>query len=103
MRDDKLLHVVGASNENSIGDDEYDCGQRVLKLGSFHNDLNEKNFKLIYSSRDVNDPDSLSFHEAHFHKGRSKPFHHKHLLRSHKNHTRGGEKSLEEDHIHFLE
>jgi hypothetical protein len=81
MRNREVYHVIGNPSEGDVGADEKDIGQRVLKIGGFHNDQGY-NFKIIYSSRDVNDPNVLSFHEVHYFNGRKNPFHHKHLHKS---------------------
>lgn len=68
MDDLSIKGVICTTEAGDVGTDEKEVGQRVLKLGAFHNDLGE-NFKVIYSSRDVNDENVLSFHEAHFFEG----------------------------------
>lgn len=93
MEDFTVKHVIGTESAKDIGADEKDIGARVLKIGGFHNDVG-KNFKIIYSSRDVNDGNVLSFHEVHYFHGRKHPFHHKHLHKSQKG--TDGEKSVEE-------
>lgn len=81
MKKYTVKHVIGTAEEKDIGSDETEIGQRVLKMGGFHNSLGN-NFKIIYSSRDTNDPNVLSFHEVHYFDGKKSPFHHKHLVKS---------------------